>query len=333
VRSVTLSFIALAGTDFRPSIPTCIHSVSKVPPLPCPFLRLDPPDSSGLCVGQVNFRCNTVFVSFVIHCALAIMAQQLCQLPDELLIVIAEHLEQEAEALRHFSLTSKRFQAIVEPILYRNIFFRFGSQLPRLLNAVADQPRRRKGIHTLDIRCGFEERGRTSARPYVAIGRLLRLAQNTRDLTIESPYCQNTLWEAATVVNGFDDALHEWLGPIVEAALPCASGPSARPLQALKRVTLHLNGVGREFWTLDRDFSAILVHPTIEHLHLSSINVPSSATEGLPTDVHTPLKHLILDEANVTFSGLRGMLAIPKALEHLYVGMHCNTVPSQHFEC
>ena len=35
----------------------------------------------------------------------------------------------------------------------------------------------------------------------------------------------------------------------------------------------------------------------------------------------TPLRHLILEECNISHKGLLGLLSIPKSLETLYLGM------------
>ncbi len=42
----------------------------------------------------------------------------------------------------------------------------------------------------------------------------------------------------------------------------------------------------------------------------------------LPVDDHfcTPLKHLVLEECNITVPGLKNLLTLPKALEVLYLG-------------
>ena len=84
---------------------------------------------------------------------------------------------------------------------------------------------------------------------------------------------------------------------------------------------LHLNGVGFEFWTLDRRSAVIFSHPTLLDLTLSSVNVLDDARALLADHrFTTPLKSLKLDECNVTVCGLQAILSTPKALEHLYIG-------------
>ncbi|KAK5109663.1 hypothetical protein LTR62_006785 [Meristemomyces frigidus] len=246
-------------------------------------------------------------------------------LPDELLICVCEQLADSKAALRQLVVTSRRLQAIAEPVLYRHIFFRKQSELANLLVSVESSPSRTKAFRELDVRCKLDGNGRVRAQPFELVGTLLRQAPGIQDLTMESPYCNESSWPDATVENGWDAVMSHWLSPLLEAGRPdLISAPLQRtvshPLPALKRLTLHLNGLEREFWTINGDFIHLLMHPTIEELHLSSINIPDDATELICPDVHTPLKRLTLDEANVTIRGLHGLLAIPKALEYLYIG-------------
>ena len=84
---------------------------------------------------------------------------------------------------------------------------------------------------------------------------------------------------------------------------------------------LHLNGVGFEFWTLDRGSAVLFSHPTLLDLTLSSVNILDDARELLADHrFTTPLKSLKLDECNVTVCGLQAILSTPKALDHLYIG-------------
>ncbi|KAK4555110.1 hypothetical protein LTR86_007876 [Recurvomyces mirabilis] len=257
----------------------------------------------------------------------------LLDLPDELLVCISEQLADSKEALRELILACRHFRAIVEPILYREIFFRKPNVLARLLAAFKAAPNRLNSIHKLDARCKFQESGRTSARRLEPLGTILNTACNINDLTVESPYCNNRDWQAATSLNGWDATMHSWLWPILQSgksasgreqagldAMLLPSGVSRDLLPGLKRLTLHLNGVEREFWTVEREDAFVFAHQTLEEIHVSSINIPEHAMNSIREGVRTPLKRLTLDEANVTMHGLRCMLAIPIALEYLYIG-------------
>ncbi|KAK0289207.1 hypothetical protein LTR54_014574 [Friedmanniomyces endolithicus] len=248
------------------------------------------------------------------------MPSALCELPNELLANIAEHLQFESSALRSLARTSRSFQAIAEPVLYRSVFFRTGAQLTNLKHALASEPWRYPSIHTIDVRWRYE-----TIVPAVgeldALGNLITAAPNIEDLTIESPYCNQNAWRRATTESGWSRTMDSWLRPIVRAAKSDTVLSSARPLQFLKRLTLHLNGTSREFWTMERGYAWILAHPTLEDLHLSSINLIRDVSRAVVyPGFSTPLKRLTLDETNVTVDGLRSVLSFPKALQYLYIG-------------
>ncbi|KAK3110655.1 hypothetical protein LTR53_014834 [Teratosphaeriaceae sp. CCFEE 6253] len=262
------------------------------------------------------------------------MDSPLCELPDEILILIAEHLQGQSSALRCLALTNQHFQAIAEPVLYRDIFLRTGGQLSRLESALQSGPSRAGGVRTFDVRCLPPKAG---SRPLLDLRRILCLTPNIENVVLESPFCNNSAWKGMTCRGMWPRMMASWLGPFQHAALPGVSkaysgddvlGDSValptmvtpRPLQALKQLTLHLNGATTEFWTMHEDYAGIWAHPTLEILHLSSINIPDQATSSMPSGLRTPLKRLTLDEANVTLDGLRGVLSIPKALEYLYIG-------------
>ncbi|KAK1079375.1 hypothetical protein LTR33_006444 [Friedmanniomyces endolithicus] len=247
------------------------------------------------------------------------MSPALCELPNELLANIAGHLLCEPSSLRSLARTSRHFQAIAEPILYRSIFFRTGAQLIRLQQSLASEPWRFKSVHTLDVRWKYLPAGTAVSEPD-ALADMITAAPNIEDLTIESPYCNNDAWRQATAVSRWSQAMDMWLEPIILAAVPSKMLWGPRPLQALKRLTLHLNGTSREFWTMEREYTWILAHPTLEDLHLSSINLPHDVSGAVHPSSNSPLKRLTLEEANVTLDGLRSVLSFPRALECLYIG-------------
>ncbi|KAK4949085.1 hypothetical protein LTR10_012458 [Elasticomyces elasticus] len=260
------------------------------------------------------------------------MATVFWTLPDELLIQIAEHLSGNDTTLRSLARTSRRLQPIAEPVLYRYVFARTGEELHRLHLTLDSVSWRSKSIHAIEVRASVVNHDSSSL---VTLQDVIRVAPNLRELMLESPYCNNESWRHATVTNGWHRTISSWLDAIV-AASPLApfdprphhdlpdlnSIPSlgARPLQYLKRLTLHLNGMEREFWTMQQEYGGILAHPTLEDLHISSINIPKDVVAYLPKDLRSPLKRLTLDEANVTLAGLRAVLSIPEALEYLYIG-------------
>lgn len=238
-------------------------------------------------------------------------------LPDELLICVVELLQDNRSALRDLSLASRRLQALAEPVLYRTFFFVVSSELSRFYESARQHPWRSKAVQVLDARCkaGFADQ-------FLLLADLLELAPNIRELTIESPFCNNRLWADAEKSAGWDKCFERWMEPLIKATTcnPTAFPSELHPLQVLTKLTLHLSGVGREFYTVEKDLAELFAHPTLLELHISSINLPKHATDNLPPGLKTPLKRLTLDETNVTFEGLRGVLALPEALEYLYIG-------------
>ncbi|KAK0315336.1 hypothetical protein LTR01_000633 [Friedmanniomyces endolithicus] len=153
------------------------------------------------------------------HPAAAAMPSALCELPNELLANIAEHLQFDFSALRSLARTSRSFQAIAEPVLYRSIFFRNGAQLYSLQDALACESWRYRSIHTVDVRWSYQTIAPAKGE-LDALGDLISAALNIEDLTIESPYCNQNAWRRATAESGWSRTMDKWLRPIVQAAKP-----------------------------------------------------------------------------------------------------------------
>jgi len=151
------------------------------------------------------------------HPAAAAMPSALCELPNELLANIAEHLQFDFSALRSLARTSRSFQAIAEPVLYRSIFFRNGAQLYSLQDALACESWRYRSIHTVDVRWSHQTIVHAKGE-LDALGDLISAAPNIEDLTIESPYCNQNAWRRATTESGWSRTMDSWLRPIVQAA-------------------------------------------------------------------------------------------------------------------
>jgi len=149
----------------------------------------------------------------------AAMPSALCELPNELLANIAEYLQSEASDLRSLARTSRSFQAIAEPVLYRSIFFRTGAQLTRLQHALTCEPWRFTSVRILDVRCKFDPASTAVAAP-PALGDLINAAPNLEDLIIESPYCNNNAWRRAPASSRWSRVMDRWLEPIIRAARP-----------------------------------------------------------------------------------------------------------------
>jgi hypothetical protein len=74
----------------------------------------------------------------------------LSDLSPELLCLIAEQLNK--QDLLKFARISSQLQQIVEPVLFKSIFFRLGSSCQLLHAAISKRPQRAKAIFSIDFR-------------------------------------------------------------------------------------------------------------------------------------------------------------------------------------
>lgn len=115
----------------------------------------------------------------------------LLHLPNELIADIVEYIE-DTETLRALARTCSRLQSIAELALYQSIFHRTGEAAIRLCEAVETRPERADGIHVIDSRCKWQKRA-----GLVSLAPVISRAKNLRELTIESPYCNNAYGKEA----------------------------------------------------------------------------------------------------------------------------------------
>lgn len=85
-------------------------------------------------------------------------------------------------------------------------------------------------------------------------------------------------------------------------------------------VVLHLNGADSPYWTIDKRSISLFQLPSLQRLTLSCVNIEGDVVNGIQARSFTSLKHLYLEESNITHKGLLGILSLPKALETLYLG-------------
>ena len=152
------------------------------------------------------------------------MATTLLDLPDELIIAILGELD-DLPALRAIACCSHQFQALAEPHIYRDIFFRSGDAAVRLANSLRARKERCRAVRKLDIRCKY----RRSTNKLPEIAKILRMVTHIQDLTLESPYCNNNRWMRS---KGWDALMKRLLNPLVHSAGMLASA-EPKPLQSL----------------------------------------------------------------------------------------------------
>ena len=86
-------------------------------------------------------------------------------------------------------------------------------------------------------------------------------------------------------------------------------------------MTLDLNGESSPYWNLDAGSICIFVHPSLQELKVSCVNIGDDMIEGVSKRHFTPLRDLMLTECNTTPRGLIGLLSLPKALEMFHLGV------------
>ncbi|CAK3903820.1 hypothetical protein DOTSEDRAFT_90064 [Lecanosticta acicola] len=259
---------------------------------------------------SVRFRIKTLMEKFA---AMNTEVQfRLLDLPNELIAHIIEQVDS-VKALRKLSQTCRRVQELTEPFLYRVALVRSGRRAEAILRSLETRRARAAAIRRLDVPCDYHQH-----QNFEALSSLLRQARNLKTLMIESPQCNNGDFEdeptwrvmAEHIFSPFHDAVR--LAEIGE--------PSSRPLHNLRELTLHLNGIDSPYWTPSGSSLAIFQIPTLQYLKISCVNILDDLAKQLQDKPRTPLKHLELEECNITHLGLYGILSVPEALETLYLG-------------
>lgn len=91
-------------------------------------------------------------------------------------------------------------------------------------------------------------------------------------------------------------------------------------LMSVLPVTLHCNGADSPYWTLDSRSLAIFLLPSLLFLKVSCVNILDNMLEDAKGKSSKSLKHLELEECNISHRGLHGIMSVPQALEVLYLG-------------
>lgn len=117
------------------------------------------------------------------------MAITLDSLPLEIVALIAEPLADERAALLNFAVTSRRYQAVAEALLWRRLFVRTGEQCKRILQSLKLRLDRATAVHEIELRAKYRHEVGLQK-----VHKILSLTHNLRDLTIESPTCNYGHW-------------------------------------------------------------------------------------------------------------------------------------------
>lgn len=87
-----------------------------------------------------------------------------------------------------------------------------------------------------------------------------------------------------------------------------------------------MNGPASPYWTFDERSKTIFLLPALQHLHISCVNILDNLAQGIDSVSFSPLKHLELEECNLTHKGLHHILSFPKALETFELLENCYNV-------
>lgn len=152
---------------------------------------------------------------------------RLLDLPNELIALIIEQLDCR-KALWRLARTCRRIQHLAEPVLYRSILIRASGHANELLNALRSRPERCAGIHFLELPCDPQYR-----QDFRAIAQILNRSRNLKELSYESPQCNNGNFEDETTWETMTDL---FFAPFVAAVAPLPEARlSSRPMQRLKK--------------------------------------------------------------------------------------------------
>jgi len=115
---------------------------------------------------------------------MAALTSTLLDLPDELLLAIAEAASDDVPSLQALARTCHRMQPFAEAFIYRSILVRSGSQASSLADALSARSLRADYIFTLDSRIRYrKEVGMELITPWIAKMTKLRM------WVVESPWC------------------------------------------------------------------------------------------------------------------------------------------------
>jgi len=115
---------------------------------------------------------------------MADLVSLLLDLPDELLLALAEAASDDVPSLQALARTCLRLQPFAEAFIYRSILVRSGGQASNLADALSARPLRADYIFTLDSRIRYrKEVGMDLLTPWIA--KMMKL----KTWVVESPWC------------------------------------------------------------------------------------------------------------------------------------------------
>ncbi|KIW05169.1 uncharacterized protein PV09_03720 [Verruconis gallopava] len=235
------------------------------------------------------------------------MNAPLCALPNELLLLIVDFVEDKRD-LRALAQVSKRYQNFAESVLYRSTLIRNSTQSAQLRNALLGRPARAAWIQSINLRPGWYQSRKTLG---THMHYVISKCPNLKEFAVESPTCNYGRW-----ASGEDAWKHD------EQAI--LEGLAVLDPSQLSKLTLHLDGNHDRYWDPNHvgaaqySWAMVMALPSLVELTVSCALIHDNIAIGKQHSGN--LKILELVECNITLEGLMRMLAAPKALQRLHLG-------------
>ncbi|KAF2503082.1 hypothetical protein BU16DRAFT_612649 [Lophium mytilinum] len=251
-------------------------------------------------------------------------------LADEMILAVIERVDQ-SEDLCTLARTCGRFQALVEPYIYRSVLVRTGANAICLATALDRRPSRALEIQHFEVRyihkvvvddTGIVQSDNESG--IESIDRILPHLRNLRHLTIESPCINNNPWRGDEMIPWRSGCRIRYT-PLFRAANRATSLEvhSNGPLlfNKLQTVVLHTHGNTQRFEL--GDDAVIFLHPTLQNLTISCSDITTRMP--LPPAIDniektTSLRSLTFIECNINAIALGIILRYPRALKEIDLG-------------
>ncbi|KAF1833999.1 hypothetical protein BDW02DRAFT_569529 [Decorospora gaudefroyi] len=256
-------------------------------------------------------------------------------LPNELTLLIIDHLEDDNKALCALARASRGLQYLAEERLYRSISLLSVTDLDAIITAFTYRHDRVRAVQTLKILYQYRpEDLNDSDESRKTFNECVAHMANLREWHIESPYDNSHRWEAAGGEKWVEGDMHRFCCAL-EAA--CVEGPREADVIAaehrlgknvertvglalLESLTIHSHGIAVDFWELG-GFHCLFRHPALRNLHVSCVAFPDAEIPELASHVNkTPLTSLIFDECELEPKSLLSILRTPARLKHLTLG-------------
>ncbi|KAF2817105.1 uncharacterized protein BDZ99DRAFT_564904 [Mytilinidion resinicola] len=255
---------------------------------------------------------------------------QFLSLADEIILAVIERVDQSKDLCR-LARTCGRFQALVEPYIYRSVLIRTGAEAECLATSLDRRPSRTLDIQHFEVRyihkvvvddTGILQSDNESG--IENVDRILPHLRNLRHLTIESPCINNNPWRGDEMIPWRSGCRVRYT-PLFRAASQATSldVPSNGPLlfNKLQTVVLHTHGNTQKFEL--GDDAVIFLHPTLQNLTISCSDITNRMS--LPPPVEniektTALRSLTFIECNINAIALGTILRYPRALKEINLG-------------